>query len=388
MRLPVLADPSSSATRRDLMTELQAVGFRMSNDGVGAPSRRGGAGPTDHKAVSIDGQTLMIPVHTGLANRSPFSVKPDKTGGYTLEHEGRFLAEVAFPDPPRFYGLQTLDGVPYWKIAVLHSADVLATTVMQRCIRYQPAETACQFCAIGKSLEAGRTIPRKTPEQLAEVARAAVRLDGVKHMILTTGTPNHTDRGTRVLAESAFAIKGAVDLPIQAQCEPPDDFVWFSRLKAAGVDALGMHLEAVEPEVRARIMPGKAQVPVSVYMQAFRAAVHVFGRGQVSTYILAGLGDSHEAIVEIAEQLIDIGVYPFVVPFVPISGTALADHPGPDPYFMRALLADVGAKLFAAGMKSSEIKAGCGKCGACSSLSQYEKGGEYDAREDVHGSVL
>lgn len=375
MQLNVLSETATRQTRRDLMTELQAVGLRLFDvDGVGARSRKGGAGPSDHKAITIDGQTLMVPVHTRPAQRSPFSVRADGRGGFCLEHDGRFLAEVAFPEPPRFYGRETADGIPYWKIAVLHSADVLATTVMQTCIRYQPAETACQFCSIGQSLAGGRTLKRKSPAQLAEVARAAVELDGVKHMILTTGTPNHTDRGARILAESAFAIRGAVDLPIQAQCEPPSDLAWLERMRAAGVDTLGMHLEAVEPHVRARIMPGKAQVPVSVYLDAFREAVRVFGRGQVSTYILAGLGDSHEAIVGMAATLVDLGVYPFVVPFVPIGGTALENHPAPDPFFMKALLADVGAELVRGGMRSSDMKAGCGKCGACSSLREYETG--------------
>ncbi len=56
----------------------------------------------------------------------------------------------------------------------------------------------------------------------------------------------------------------------------------------AGIDTLGMHLEAVTPSVRARIMPGKATVPLARYFDAFAAAVPVFGRGQVSTYLLAG----------------------------------------------------------------------------------------------------
>jgi hypothetical protein len=74
-------------------------------------------------------------------------------------------------------------------------------------------------------------------------------------------------------------------------------------------------------------------------MDAFAAAVEVFGRGQVSTYILAGLGDSDEAILGMSERLIALGVYPFVVPFVPISGTPLEDHPSPDAAAMRRLLA-------------------------------------------------
>ena len=271
-------NPSS----RQLMTELQSFGLRLADPGSkhgGVASRRGGAGPSDHKAVTIDGHTIMVPVHTQGAWNSPF---------------------------------------------------------------------------------------------VAEVARAAVLLDGVKHMVMTTGTPATPDRGAQVLVDSAFAIRSAVDLPIQAQCEPPDTDQWFVRMKAAGIDTLGMHLEVVTPAIRERVMPGKASVPVSRYMESFEAAVAVFGRGQVSTYILAGLGDTREAILAICEQLVAIGVYPFVVPFVPISGTPLEDHPAPSPEFMKALLEPLGRMVSEGRMRSADIKAGCGKCGACSSLSVYE----------------
>ena len=362
------------------MTELQSFGLRLADAqtlNAGVASRRGGAGPSDHKAVTVDGHTIMVPVHTGSAFASPYVAHaPDAAGRSTVFKGSIPIAQIEFPRSPRFYKLQTFDGVPYSHIATLHGADVLATTVLQTCIRYESRRKACKFCAIGQSLAAGRTIAHKTPEQLAEVARAAVLLDGVKHMVMTTGTPAGSDRGAAVLAESAFAIKAALlphmDLPIQGQCEPPDDDAWFERMHAAGVDTLGMHLEVVTPELREQIMPGKAAVPVARYMTAFEAAVKVFGRGQVSTYILAGLGDTHEAILSICGQLLAIGVYPFVVPFVPISGTPLEDHAAPSPEFMRALLEPLGAMVGAAGLRSADIKAGCGKCGACSSLAVYE----------------
>ncbi len=315
----------------------------------------------------------MVPVHTGSSVVSPFSARRSATGGGTvLERDGIPVARLAFPPAPRFYGLATADGIPYWQIATLHGRDVLATTVLQDCIRYANRRTRCQFCAIGASLEAGRTIARKTPAQLAEVAEAAVRLDGVKHAVLTTGTPNVTDRGAAVLCESAAAIKAVGALPLQVQCEPPDDFTWFARLHAAGADTLGMHLEAVEPAVRARAMPGKAKVPVDYYLAAFEAAVSVFGRGQVSTYILAGLGDAPESILAMCRTLVQLGVYPFVVPLVPIGGTPLAEAAPPSPRFMSELLSQVGALLRDARLTSARSKAGCGKCGACSSLSIFE----------------
>jgi len=374
--------PPAGTSSQHLVTDLQSLGLRLADPNAGASGRRGGAGPSDHKAITIRGQTVMVPVYTGTAGRSPFeAAPPDENGFSILLREGRPLATISFPRQPRFYGLQTSDGVPYWKIAVLHGADTLATTVMQTCIRYTDRRTACQFCAIEQSLRAERTIAHKTPAQLAEVARAAVQLDEVQHMVLTTGTPNIIDRGASVLCDSARAIKQAVDIAIQGQCEPPRDAAWFGRMKDAGIDALGMHLEAATQEVRARIMPGKATVPVSRYLEAFAQAVPVFGRGQVSTYILAGLGDSAADILSLSETLIGLGVYPFVVPFVPIGGTPLENHPAPSPEFMRSVLGPLGRMLRAARLRSSDIKAGCGRCGACSSLSGYEAG--RDAAEEA-----
>ena len=358
------------------MTELQSFGLRLADPGAaahsGVASRRGGAGPSDHKAVRVDGHVVMVPVHTGSAFASPYELQ-----GSTVLKDRIAIAQIKFPRAPRFYKLQTFDGVPYSHIATLHGADVLATTILQTCIRYESRRKACQFCAIGQSLAARRTIAHKTPEQLAEVARAAVLLDDVKHMVMTTGTPPGSDRGAAVLAESAFAVKAAVPgLPIQGQCEPPDDDAWFQRMADAGVDTLGMHLEVLTPELRERIMPGKATVPLARYFSAFEAAVKVFGRGQVSTYILAGLGDSRETILSTSEQLLALGVYPFVVPFVPIGGTPLEDHPAPDAAWMKSILEPLGAMVVKAGLRSADIKAGCGKCGACSTLAQYEKASE------------
>jgi radical SAM protein (TIGR04043 family) len=363
--------------KQRLITELQSSGLQLLDPDAGASGRRGGAGPSDHKAVTVAGTTVMVPIYTSSAVESPFLARiVDRPAAQTpqasLEQAGLPVGTVEFPQQPQFYSLSTADGIPYPQIALLHSRDVLATTVLQTCKRYRDLETACQFCAIEKSLDAGRTIARKTPAQLAEVAEAAVRLDGVKHMVMTTGTPHTPDRGAAYLAECAKAIKARVDLPIQAQCEPPADFRWFQTMKDAGIDTLGMHLEAANPAVRAKIMPGKAEVSLETYYQAFEVAVQVFGWGQVSTYLLAGLGDSIADIVEVCDRTIQLGVYPFVVPFVPISDTPLAHHPAPSSDFMFELYQKVGALLNQAGMTSAAMKAGCGKCGACSALSTFE----------------
>jgi radical SAM protein (TIGR04043 family) len=361
-----------SESKQRLITELQTRGLRLEGAPPEHVTRRGGAGPSDHQAVVIDGVTVMVPVYTQPASCSPFSAQRGPDASLRLVEASVPLGEISFVQKPRFYGLQTEDGIPYSHIATLHGRDVLATTVLQTCIRYESRRKACKFCSIGQSLHAGRTIERKTPQQLAEVAKAAVELDGVSHMVMTTGTPATRDRGAAILCESARAVKAAVDIPIQGQCEAPDDAVWYSRMKEAGIDSLGMHLEVVTPALRKELMPGKGEVSIQDYMDAFAAAVPVFGRGQVNTYILAGLGDNKEAILETCYALIDLGVYPFVVPFVPIRGTPLEDHPPPGADFMESILRPLGERLARAGLRSSDIRAGCGRCGACSSLAGYE----------------
>ena len=119
-------------------------------------------------------------------------------------------------------------------------------------------------------------------------------------------------------------------------------------------------------------MPGKAEISREFYLEAFEAAVEIFGKAQVSTYLLAGLGDSEDDLLEAAKTLIPMGVYPFIVPFVPVTGTELENHLAPDPSFMRRILDPVGNLLTNARMTSETIKAGCAKCGACSPLTSFE----------------
>jgi radical SAM protein (TIGR04043 family) len=356
----------------ELMTELQTSGVRWLADGGVGLSRKGGAGPSDHTAIKLAGQVIMVPIHTRPATSSPFAVRGELGRQPTLYRGEQALLPIDVAPVPRFYASSTSEGVPYWKIATLHATDVLASTLLQKCVRYGNRAKSCQFCAIGQSLASGATIVEKTPAQLAEVARAAVELDGVKHAVLTTGTPPSDDRGAAALARATFAITQAVELPVQAQCEPPADFAWFGRMKDSGVATLGMHLEAVSEDVRRRIMPGKAEVPVAVYLEAFASAVEVFGRGQVTTYILAGLGDTHAQILDACERVARLGVYPFVVPFVPIAGTPLATHAPPCAAEMAPLLSAVAEVVTRYGLASQQIAAGCGRCGACSTLRSAE----------------
>jgi radical SAM protein (TIGR04043 family) len=347
----------------DLRAELAVLGVRSA-----PPLRRtAGAGPSDdgHWAVSGSENAATLPILPD----SPFELLE----GGVLTRDG-VVIEDALLEPilrPRFYDLTTSDGIPYEQLARLHGTDVLATTVVQTCIRYTEEDTRCRFCTIEQSLRAGATTQVKFPHQLAEVAKAAVELDGVRQVVMTTGTSNGPDRGAKHLARCVEAILLAVPgLPIQIQIEPPLDLTWIQVLKDAGATAIGIHVESLDQAVRERWTPGKATVPLRRYDEAWREAVRVFGRNRVSTYLLVGLGEDPDELVAGAERLIDMGVYPFVVPYRPLVGSlAHGDGvPAPDPLTLTRITRRVARALKDAGMRGADQGAGCAACGACSAL--------------------
>ncbi|MFF5291963.1 MSMEG_0568 family radical SAM protein [Paractinoplanes globisporus] len=333
--------------------------------GVRAPTpvrRPAGAGPSDDGHVVLDGQNVTFPINP----ESPYSVRG---GRVWLGNDDTGLS-LDVIRRPKFYDLSTIDGVSYERIARLHGKDVLATTVVQTCIRYGE-EQRCRFCTIEESLRGGTTIAAKTPAQLAEVAEAAVRLDGVRQMVMTTGTTSGPDRGARNLARCVRAVLAAVPgLPVQVQIEPPADLSVIDDLHDAGAASIGIHVESLDDTVRRRWMPGKGSVSMAEYEAAWDRAVAAFGRNQVSTYLLIGLGEDPDELVAGAATLIARGVYPFVVPFRPMAGT-LARRDGvtaPAPSLVRDVSTRVAALLREAGMIGADQKAGCAACGACGVL--------------------
>jgi radical SAM protein (TIGR04043 family) len=346
--------------RRSTRVDVAIQGIRLLDAPV---ARRAGAGPSDDGHVLLDGVGAAIPLNP----RSPYTVS---AGRLLLDGADTGLGVEAVARP-RFYDLATADGIPYEKIARLHSANVLATTVVQTCFRYRE-ETRCRFCAIEESLNAGATVAVKTPAMLAEVARAAVDLDGVTQMVMTTGTSAGRDRGAAHLARSVRAVHEAVPhLPVQVQLEPPADLAGIQDLYDAGARSIGIHAESLDDAARLRWMPGKGAVPMAEYKAAWAEAVRVFGWNQVSTYILIGLGEDPDELVAGCEELIAMGVYPFVVPYRPLAGTLAREVdrvPAPPHNLVYDITSRVAAALRGAGMLAGGQAAGCAACGACSAL--------------------
>src|ERR1700733_10628656 len=92
--------------KQQLLSDIQTRGLRLVDPKVGAASRIGGAGPTDHKGGTILGTTIMVPVHTHGATQSPYvAVSPDSGGISLLRENDESVCEISFPPQPKFYAL-------------------------------------------------------------------------------------------------------------------------------------------------------------------------------------------------------------------------------------------------------------------------------------------
>jgi len=366
------ADPTGgsgqphAAALAALIIDLQATGLRVE---VPLERRQGGAGPSDSGMLWVGGFPVTVPTDNALAHASPYVLKAEDDG-YAIYRDGERLAEATTQRRPRFYDLSTADGIPYWKIALLH-LDSFASTVVQTCSYWGNADQ-CKFCGIGLSLAAGRTTVKKTPEQLAEVAVAAKTLDGAVDATLTTGSSNGIDRGARYVARCGQAVKEASGLPVEVQFEPPADLGVLDEVGDMGIDSVGIHVESFDPKVLAHVAPGKARTGIERYFEVWERAVQIFGEGQVSTYVILGMGEDPELTVEGCRRAIDIGVYPFVVPLRPVAGSLMESVRPPDRAYTDRIYRRVLSHMTARGMDSGMPLAGCARCQACSGLRTLE----------------
>jgi radical SAM protein (TIGR04043 family) len=334
--------------------------------------REGGAGPAEGITLMMNGRSATVPTSCDFVSTSPYIIQ-SVNGIHTLYKNASPLSEVDIPDPPQFYHLTTRDGIPYHKIALLHGSNCLASTVSQKCI-YWNSNKRCTFCGIELSLKSKATILKKSPQQLLEVVKAASELDGVQHITLTTGAHERSSDEIDDLSSCCSCIKSGSTLPIHVQLMPPTDLKLLEQLKKSGANTVGIHIESFDFDVLKRAAPIKAEKTLTYYMKTWKEAINIFGFNQVSSFIIVGLGERKESVIEGAALLCELGVYPFIVPLRPIPGTPLATHQPPPPDDMISIYQQTSTLLKRHGLSWRNSKAGCVRCGACSALPDFEDG--------------
>jgi len=354
---------------RTLKVELQSYGLRIPDTRT---IRRGGAGPTGgiHLKFLPEGEA-NIPVVGEFVKSSPYSL--DQINGENwIFRDAVAVVQVEFMKDGKYYNHKTSAGIPMQKIGLLHCPTTFATTLLQTCDFWMD-ERRCKFCGIELTLKDRSTVGFKNVKALVETIQMAKELDGISNVVFTSGVAPDEEKALTKYAEICSEVKKQTGLPIQLQIIPPEDLGWLQRLKSSGVDALGVHIETFDPEIFKKVTPGKAMIGLDKYIETWKEAVNVFGRWSVSTYVLVGMGEKIETVLDGAELCAEIGVYPFIVPFRPIAGTPMENVKPPDAETMEYVYAEAAKVLsrYEGGAKSSV--AGCVSCGECSALPEFER---------------
>jgi len=344
-----------------LKVELQSHGVRLGIEDTAG--RLGGAGPAEGITLFFGGLVATVPARAAFVAASPFTLEA-RGGATVLAREGSELCRVEVAAPPAYYSREA-GGVAMDKIALRHGRDCIGSTVAQGCARAEP----CLFCGISLSRKVGSTVARKSPGDLGEVAAAAYD-EGFSQAVLTTGTTDLKECGIPLLVSCSEAVKRSTGggMEVHVQFEPPEDFALIDRA-ASFADSVAINLECFDADTLARVAPGKASLGLDRYRMAWGCAVEAMGEGQVACFIIVGLGEPAESVLEGCRLLTSLGVFPYVLPLRPIPGTPMGACAPPSESHMLSIYEAAAGIIESSGLsRTGALAAGCVRCGACSAI--------------------
>jgi biotin synthase-related radical SAM superfamily protein len=132
------------------------------------------------------------------------------------------------------------------------------------------------------------------------------------------------------LAALVGTIKQKADVPVSVSCQPKDRQD-IKLLAEAGAERIGIALDAATEKLFSAIKGAGVGGPYNWQDQLKRMgeALDVFGKGNVSTHIIVGLGETEEELVDLIQKCSDMGVLTALFAFTPVQGTALENKPQP-----------------------------------------------------------
>lgn len=191
----------------------------------------------------------------------------------------------------------------------------------------------CGFCSQAESSKSRADM----------LSRVAWPVFATKEVVLKLATA--TQRGIRrvciqalnypeVLEDLLALVKKirlqGIKVPISVSCQPLDKEE-MKKLAKAGVERIGISLDAATKNVFDRVKGSSAGGPYDwdKHHDALSEAVDVFGKGNVSTHLIVGLGETEEDMIKAFQWCVDNNIYPALFSFTPILGTTLEHNSSP-----------------------------------------------------------
>jgi len=289
---------------------------------------------------------VNVPVVERFAHDSVFRLRRIGEQYSVVDHRDASEYAVAIPREPAWYSRRTSSGVEMSRIGVLQG-NYLGIYVSNRCLYWTwSPSVACKFCTTGKNVGANEEARKKVAD-VVEVALAARDESKAIFTHLNTGYhyEDRADRevihGLRQCEPYVHAVRKNVGgfIGVQAVPVPRANFSEYDDLIAAGADHFSFCYEFEDPEVFARLCPGKAQtVGQHAFFEAMEYTAKKLGRGRVSGEIIAGI-EPVESTKRGIDRIVNAGAFPTVCIFRPTIGSEMENVPPPDPEAMKEVFA-------------------------------------------------
>ena len=298
-----------------------------------------------------------VPVLESFAAASPFVLHKNGGGYHVADERDGTDYPVEVPPEPEWYSWTTSAGTTMSRVGVLQGT-YLGIYVSNACLYWAiPASPACKFCTTGRNVgEAEES--RKKVDDVVETAIAARDRSGSIFTHLNTGY-HFEDKenlealhGLRQCEPYVRAVREKVGgfIGVQAVPVPSKMYREYDELIEAGTDHFSFCYEFEDPEVFARLCPGKAQtLGQKAFFDAMEYTSRRLGAGKTSGEIIAG-PESVEATKRGIDRIVDAGAFPTVCIFRPTVGSEMESVPPPDPEAMKDVFAHLWESVKRAGL--------------------------------------
>jgi biotin synthase-related radical SAM superfamily protein len=148
------------------------------------------------------------------------------------------------------------------------------------------------------------------PEKVIDMILEASNRPDFKGVALTSAVPDDPHKTVMRMAYVISVLREKLGPEVPIGVEPYiDDFQDINRLKAAGADEIKINIETFDREIFKKVC---GKMDFEHIIKAIKFAVSVFGRGNVCSNIIYGLGETDENVIEGVEFLAKMGCVPTI----------------------------------------------------------------------------
>jgi len=219
--------------------------------------------------------------------------------------------------------------------------DALPTTVYMLTYRRSKCSASCAFCPQSKTSSGRADMLSRviwpafpTTEVIARIAEAFETGNILRVCVQALNYANVQSD----LINLAKMIRASCKMSISVSCQPLTRQK-MQALAEVGVNRVSIALDAATEELFDKVKGAYVGGPYrwKSHLAALEEAVEIFGWNNVSTHLIAGLGEREEDFVKIIQKCVDMGVCPALFAFTPVPGAAMNNSSPPSVNYYRRM---------------------------------------------------